>query len=263
MLVKCTSVLQDKIEAYLQHNESSCLYLCLDYYKYGLNCSFTEMYAEMENNNIRCLIFRYHEGVHIFSKNGDFDINTVVSLIKKMNPNMICCIQEIADQIKVYLGDYEVTFGSILKLEQINTSIERFGRIAKIDELDEVATLLCQDEGIGGTYNFSQMSTQLKERYNDNFGRNYILKQNHEIIAHAATGAEYSNIAIINGVITAPSYRGKGIGTSVLATLCDQLLQENKKIYSICYIPQAQRMHEKVGFNKCESWAKLSKKEIV
>lgn len=82
----------------------------------------------------------------------------------------------------------------------------------------------------------------VKEK-NDKFGRNYILRdeKTNEIVCHAATYAELPNLAIISGVLTPPKYRGKGFSKGTLAALCNELIMENKEIFSYFYIPLQQK----------------------
>ena len=44
-----------------------------------------------------------------------------------------------------------------------------------------------------------------------------------------------------------------------LSSLCEDLLNENKRIFSFFYIPSAEHMHYGVGFEKIEDWSKLFK----
>lgn len=214
-----------------------------------------DMYADMDGDNIRCLILRYHTGVHIFSAENNFDILTVTEKISEINPSMICCVKETMDKIKGYFNNYEVTYGNILTLNKVNENIKPLGRPAKLEDLNEVSKLLCSDSGIGSAFE----EGQLIERYTQKFGRNYLLAEDGILMSHCATSAELEDIAIISGVITNPKYRGKGYAAGVLANLCRALLSERKRVYSFCYIPPAMRMHEKVGFMKCNDWAKLTK----
>ena len=125
------------------------------------------------------------------------------------------------------------------------------------DGTDEIAKLICSDEGVGGHYAPEELKEQLLTRLDEQFGRNYILKRDGEIIHHAATYAELDNLAVISGVITREDWRGKGVGTLAVRKLCYDLLKEGKKPCLFYYTKQAEGFYKKIGFEEGTGWAKL------
>jgi predicted GNAT family acetyltransferase len=130
-------------------------------------------------------------------------------------------------------------------------------RPAEISEYDEIANLICSDEGVGGHYVPEELKEQLLTRLSEGMGRNYVLKRDGEIIHHAATYAELDNLAVISGVITREDWRGKGVGTLAVRKLCDDLLKEGKKPCLFYYTKQAEGFYKKIGFEEGTGWAKL------
>ena len=130
-------------------------------------------------------------------------------------------------------------------------------RQAEREEYDEIARLICSDEGVGGHYVPEELKEQLLTRLDEEFGRNYILKRDGEIIHHAATYAELDNLAVISGVITREDWRGKGVGTLAVRKLCHDLLKEGKKPCLFYYTKQAEGFYRKIGFEEGTGWAKL------
>ena len=65
--------------------------------------------------------------------------------------------------------------------------------------------------------------------------------------------AEIDEIAVLSNVITNPSYRGKGLATIVCSKLCNDLIDEGKKVYLINYTEESTGLYDKLGFEiSCE-----------
>ena len=54
-------------------------------------------------------------------------------------------------------------------------------------------------------------------------------------------------------------YRGKGLATKVCSKLCNDLIDEGKKIYLINYTNESTGLYDKLGFKVLCDWGKLYK----
>ena len=69
------------------------------------------------------------------------------------------------------------------------------------------------------------------------FGRNYVVRVDGNIVAHAATYAETSYSAVIGGVITKENFRRKGYSTAVVGNyVMILLLKGEHHVYFIMMI---------------------------
>ncbi len=86
--------------------------------------------------------------------------------------------------------------------------------------------------------------------------RTCLVERDGAILAAASTSAESYTAAMIGGVWTAPSARGRGYGTAVVATLCADLLRERIKPYLFFLIDNspAEHMYMKIGFRVIGNW---------
>lgn len=253
---------RQEILDYIGERYAECLYLYIDFMKYGDEVPFVKLYLQTKDNKITALVLQYHQGVHVYSRDGDLNLQELVQLLKKLSPSMICATDIIIQRLAAELPDYIPEYGFIGEVKKVALHQENMAVIEPTDkQLKDVAQMMCADEGLGGSYQVEELTNQLVERRSSSFGRNYILCQNGKIVCHAATGAELPTIAVTNAVITLPEYRGRGLATQVLGTLCAQLLKEGKRVFSVYYVPSAKKMHEKVGFEICNGWGKLTKKK--
>lgn len=118
---------------------------------------------------------------------------------------------------------------------------------ASLNDLEECATLVCLDEEIGGHYNKNDLTQQFIDRYTDKFSRHYIIRKNKKIIAHAATYAEFDNLAVSAGIIVDPEYRGQNYGKIVESYLINELLSENKRVFTFLRTERRYKFIEKYG----------------
>lgn len=247
---------------YIGERYAQCLYLYIDFIKYGGEAPFVQLYLQTKDDIMTALVLQYHQGVHVYSRDGDLDLQELVQLLKKLSPSMICATDVVIQQLAAELPDFVPEYGFIGEVKKVIPQQENLAIMEPSDDqLKDVAQMMCEDEGLGGSYQVEELTHQLLERRACSFGRNYVLCQSGKIISHLATGAELPTIAVINAVITLPEYRGKGLATQVLGVLCTQLLKEGKRVFSIYYTPSARKMHEKVGFEICNGWGKLTKKK--
>ena len=187
------------------------------------------------------------------------DAEATAELIKDLNSHIVSSTVDVIEKLYPLLKDtYEMEQGYVTEmLSMPECEISEEGRPAELSEYDEIAKLICSDEGVGGHYEPEDMKNQLLTILGEGMGRNYILKRDGEIIHHAATYAELDNLAVISGVITREDWRGKGVGTLAVRKLCHDLLQEGKKPCLFYYTKQAEGFYKKIGFEEGTGWAKL------
>ena len=263
MVEKCIE--KQRISDYISNDFGRCLYMYIDLEKYGLDKDFFTIWIQSDDRKeITALISKYHDGFQIFSRNNDFDEKEMVDFIESFNFSMIVGMEDSLKKISPLLADHQMETGYVGRLDRLTVKPDPEAYRASFDEIDDIAGLLAEDPSLGKPYGFDNLLSQLRERFNDDFGRSYLLRngKDKEIICHAATYAEIKELAVISGVITAPQYRGKGYSKAVLAALCDELLKEKKQVFSYYYIPLAIKMHHSIGFEDIGKWAKLVKRDM-
>ena len=262
MIIKGNEKDMDTILEYIGTDYGKCLYIYIDLKKYGFtNENFNVWIQYDENNEICCIISEYYKGIQLFSKNYNLIAKEISEFIQDRNSDMIFGMKEVIDIIKEYLPRFDEELGFVGHLTKDITLISDEPYSASLDEIPEIVKLVVSDENIGKPYGFDSLYEQYYERKIENFGRNFILRDEstNEIITHAGTYAELPELAIIGGVITSPPYRGRGFSKITLSALCNELKSEGKEIFSYYYIPSAKNMHHSVGFEEIGIWAKLIK----
>ena len=263
MIRKCDNGDIEKVLEYIDRDYGKCLYMYIDIKKYGMNTDFfTAWLCEDKDGKPEAVVSGYHTGMQIFSRDNEFDKESVSGLILNNTPTMVAGMKDTIDLIKAFFSGYSEECGSVGKLAEIK-AVPAPGAYSSGDgEIREIVDLISKDDELGGPYRYEDLLSQFTERRKEGFGRNYILRNtDNALIGHAATYAELSDLAVISGVITAPEFRGKGYSEGILAALCEALIRESKDVFSYYYIEAAERMHKGVGFETIGEWSKLVKDE--
>lgn len=256
-MIKCNNKNKEEILEYIGSSYGECLYLYIDFLKYGLENENVHVWYQKEEEEIKALILQYYTGAHIFSKGKDFDVADAVALLKEINPSMICGMKWTLDKIEQYFDNYEMETGIVGALKDLRIFDTNGCKRADREEIKEIAELLATDDALGKPYGFDLLYKQLLERFDENFGRNYLYRRDGKIVATASTYAEAGGAAVISGVMVHPEYRGLGLSKNVLSAICEDLKSDGIDVFSYYYIPSATRMHEAVGFKPLGDWAKL------
>lgn len=252
----------DNLLAYFEQDLKNCLYSYIDLKKFGLDNPNLTVFLD-ESDGICSSALKYYEGLQLFDGSGRMDAEATAELIRSLDSHIVSSTVDVIEKLYPLLQDsYKKEQGFVTEMLTLpEGEVSDEVRAAEPEEYDEIARLICSDEGVGGHYEPQELKEQLLTRRAENFGRNYILKKDGEIICHAATYAELSNLAVISGVITREDWRGRGVGTLAVKKLCHDLIKEGKKPCLFYYTKQAEGFYKKTGFEEGTGWAKIVRKE--
>ena len=261
MIVTCKDEDVQTVFVFFFEDYGKCLYIFIDLKKFGLEDENFNVWIQYnEENDICAIISEYFGGIQIYSKDEDLLLEEIADFIKEKDTHVLFAIKPIIDRLKPLLPDYEQETGTVGELMELKYPPNPKAYSAPLEELAEIVRIVADDEGIGKPYGYDSLYEQYTQRKEESFGRNFVLRDDdNEIICHAGTYAELPELAVIGGVITSVPYRGKGFSKETLSSLCKELKDENKRVFSFFYIPSAERMHYGVGFEKIEDWSKLFK----
>lgn len=250
MIIKCNSNWKETIEKYIGKYYPECLYLFLDFKKYGFDYAAVNIWVQQDEDDITAVILKYYTGMHVFSQKNNFCKKEIVELIQQEKPDMICGRKDVLERIssEEYMGLYFSEFGYVGVCKEVKNICSYPVQKASSNDFKQIVNLLYQDEGIGASYNLDDLSEQMLERNKQGFVRNVVIKDAEKVVCHVCTGAEEGVISVISGIVTDNGYRGRGLAASLLSYTCHQLLSEGKEVYSIYYTIPATQLHHRVGF---------------
>lgn len=262
MITDCNHDNVNQVFEYIGDDYQNCLYTYIDLCKYGLdNENFKVWIQYDDDNNICCIISEYYGGFQLYSKSYNLMADELIDFLKQEEAQGISARKQSIDLIEEAFPDYHKTTGIIGKLTELSYPPNADAYSAPLEEMEEISRIVSQNENLSKHHSYESIYKQFCERKMDNFGRNFVLRnpENGEIICHAATYAETGNLGVIGGVLTTDNYRGKGYSKGTLAAICNELLSENKTVFSKFIIPPAIKMHYGVGFEKVGDWITLKK----
>jgi N-acetylglutamate synthase-like GNAT family acetyltransferase len=249
-----------KVIEYLKTDIHHCLYLYIDIKKYGIENENLDVWIDSEIE-IQVVIMKYYSGVQIFSSNENFSSEEVAFFLKDLAINTISGKRSLIHKLSSFFPDNDTHYGHIAEYKGkpqkvINGSVEN----AKANDLPEIAALVCSDPNMGANYQAEELAQQYTVRQQEKFGRNKIIKIDDRIVAHAATYAELSDLAIVSGVITDVTVRNKGLGSEVMKYLISELSEEGKRVFLFYYEPHLFNFYHHLGFDVCGETGKIVKR---
>ena len=260
MIKLCNNCHQDFIKEYVGKDYYKCLYLYIDMQQYGCSSEFTQTWMQESNGNTTAVMLAYHNAMHVYSKQLNFDVQELTEFLLERRPSIICASAEIIKMMEPnltsngFISEYGY-IGKFIHCEPSSTNCEI--RLANKEDINEIAKLLYDDDDIGSSYTMEDLIKQMEERIDGGFVRSYVIKQDNHVVAHLATGAEIDKLCTVCYGITDPNYRGRGYFKNLMVYLCSELGKEGKEIYSVYYMENARRQHHKVGFTDCCEFGKL------
>lgn len=257
MINKCNKADEKRILEYIGSDYGKCAYLYIDLKKYGFDNENVHLWVDEDEKGIKLVMLQYYTGVHLFSRDNQFDVDGIAELLTDIQPSLICGMSYTIEKVRNKMAGYEYEEGIVGQLRDIKGTDTEGCYKASFEEVRELAAVLAEDDALGKPYGFDLLYKQLAERFNEKFGRNYILRDNGKIIATASTYAEQAGLSVISGVFVDPQYRGQGLSKKVLAAICKELKSDGFDVMSYYYIPSAHKTHNYVGFEDLGIWAKL------
>lgn len=243
---------------YIGMDYYKCLYLYLDYKQYGIINDNINIYIQKQNNNIIGLLLNYSTSLHLFSKDLNCNYKEIADFIKEKKYKAIFGEKEIISNIEELLHcEYYSEYGNVWEINEINGIDTSEVEIAKENDFKEIARLIMTDKDMASSYEYNDLVRQLKERYLQKFGRNYVIRDNSKIVSHISTNAEIDNVAIVALIIVDSNYRRRGLATKMLKKMSEDLIKEGKKAYLINYSVNSTLLYTKLGLRKCCEWGKL------
>lgn len=257
----CTKEDERMILGYIGNDFAKCAYLYIDLKKYGFDDENVFVWRqENEAGEICALCLQYYNGMQLYSKDGEYDVQDVANLIKERKPKMVVGMGTTVSQLGPFFPDKEIEYGKVIMADkETYTGIyDPEAELAKREDMEEIVDLLKTDEVMGGPYPKEMLLKQMTERFDTGFGRNFVIRnEERKIVGHVATYAELDNMGVISGGILVPELRGKNKYALMLGSLCKSLLSEGKIAISYFYHAGASA-HKNAGFQSLGDWAKLA-----
>ena len=262
MISKCDQSREREILDYIGHDYARCLYLYLDLKKYGFDSAQIDVRIQNDEKGITAVLLKYYSCLHVYSKDNRFDAKELAAFFEAGGFTMLYCDAPAAERVFACLSPKtkagaDITKGWVAQIEKIDKPPRRLAVPAEESDFARIVELIYADEDIGRSYKLEELAEQIKQRNREGYARNLVIKTNGEVIAHACTNAEMEGIAVVAELIVKSAYRHQGYASEIWRTICEQLLNENKEVYSFYYSQESRNLHKHIGFKEVCEWAKV------
>lgn len=253
-----------RILDYYKKDLRNCLYGYIDIKKYGIEDPNLNLYYSEKDGALNAVATEYYGGIQLYSFENRGDLESILSFLREKESPSINGSRELLEQIYPCLkAEYELAVGFVSRMGNGCLETEEPEEVEEAGEEDylEIARLICSDRELGGLSDPGKLSRQFLKRSRERFGRHFIIRQDGEIVCHAATYAEADNLAVISGVITREDCRSRGLDGKTVGKLCRVLLTEGKTPHLFFYRENAGRLCRKLGFDAGTGWGRLLRRE--
>ena len=262
MIRHCSQSDKQSIVSYIGSEYYKCLYLYLDLEKYGFDQDEVDVYVQTAGEKISSVLLKYYSCLHVYSKDDSFDAKELAAFIDGNSFKLIYCAASTAEHIyanmsQIVKDSASKTTGWVAQIEKTDKKSEGLATEAASEDFAQIASLILGDEDISRSYKSDELERQLLERSREGYARNYVIKQDGLVIAHACTNAELGNIAVVAELLVRSEYRRRGLASEIWRYICETLLAEGKEVYSFYYSEESRALHRKIGFREVCEWCKI------
>ncbi|WBW96974.1 GNAT family N-acetyltransferase [Oceanirhabdus sp. W0125-5] len=253
---------EKKILDYVTDEKEYNLFIISNIENQGFEEEYLTYYGDIdEEDNIKGIMVKFFNIYTIYTKSECWDIEGFVDVLNNSELGMITgkerFIQELSKaglQIQEYEGHYFATMRKKKTQElngKINSELDKLEKIT-CDMIEEVVQLRESiPEFMQGSGNFGKI---LRKGISNRTARAYCIRENGKMVAFAQTSAENSQSAMITSVMTHLDYRKKGYASLCVEKLCDELIQEDRRL-CLYYVNQnAGKIYRKIGFKEIGKW---------
>ena len=262
MIIKCNIKDKNRVFKYIGNDYTSCLYLYLNLKKYGFESDIIDVFIQEENNNISSILLKYYSCLHVYSKENGFDCKEIGDFFQKNGFTILYATKETTRLIHScfpsgFKQRVSVSTGWVSQILNVDRKSKGLATFANDEDFDQIVRLIYEDEDIGRAYDYNDLAKQLRERNQEGYGRNLVIKRNDLVIAHACTNAELGKISVVAELLVRKDFRRKGYASEIWRDICERLISEGKEVYSIYYSEESRLLHKRIGFFFFFEWAKV------
>jgi len=231
-------------------------------FRYGLKQQFQQTLGILQEDKLHAILFKFfHNYIFYFSKPTEKILHTFTKFIENTYCNLenknstFLCTKENLTYLQQYKKDLtknlNVQENTFLKLNS-KTKIEEVLKIEKqilenaykfkiskptIENITKILTLRKKIK------EFKNIPTKEEIMFFMQNGRTFVLEKENIPVAMACTTFENPYTAMLIDIATDPLYRKKGLATFLVAKLCNNLINEGKKV-CLFYDDPPEPLHE-------------------
>lgn len=218
----------------LKTNLGVSVYMYINLKTNGLSNPNIQVWVHEEADEINIVAMRYHTALRFFCVKKSIDtIEVIAKLIDSVEHKMVYTSYDVAQQLyerykDVYILEESVAV-QLTKYRNFNfESIEK----ATEEDIDEIATLILDDDFYRGHYTHEGLVAELLERMKSGLGRNYIIRKDGKIIVHNGIMAQTDDVAVAGLFLCHRDYRKQFLAEAMESFLIKKMNDEGFELYA-------------------------------
>lgn len=240
-------------------------YCYINLKKYGLTNESVKVWLDMEAGRICGIYLLYYDCLHFVTFGGDYPYNRIAEMVEKLMPRVVMVQGEVGERLEASLSDtFETEKNYVIDLGlSVKGNLCDKVTLAQRNDMSDIAHLMINDEEYVHVYEGRILQQQLVERYEDGFGRYFVIRDGKKICATFCTYGEIKNFALLGGLLVHPAYRRQGLGSLISKHAYEVLHQEN--ISAVGFVNYLNKpsldLHQKLGARPIASLFKFVRKQ--
>ena len=254
----------EEIILYIGKEYKKTPYFYVNVVKYGIKNENVKVWIDREEEILGAYLL-YYDCLHFYTRNMEsYDCEKILAMINKINPKVIMVQGGFGQRIESMLSsDFDVEKNYVIDMDGVNYEDKEYkSELALEKDVEAIADLLLTDSEYVDVYNRGVLIQQLRDRYNDGFGRMVVVRQDNKIVATCSTYGEVAGFALVGGVMVHKDYRRRGLAADVENYICSILAKDN--ISSVGFVnynnTPSLNLHEKLGAVKISNLYKFVRK---
>lgn len=210
------------------------VYMYINLKTNGLSNPNIQVWVNEGADGINIIAMRYYTALRFFCVKKSVDnIEVIAKLIDSVEHKMIYTSYDVAQQLyerykDVYILEESVAV-QLIKYRNFNfDSIEK----ATEDDIEEIATLILEDDFYRDQYTYEGLVTELLERMKSGLGRNYIIRKEGKIVVHDGIMAQTDDVAVGGLFLCHRDYRKQFLAETMESFLIKTMNDEGIELYA-------------------------------
>lgn len=251
---------RDLVLRFLESEPSLNLFLIGDIYNNGMHTDFQELWGDFnELGELRAVLLRFYDSYIPYAP-GDFDVEGLAAVISdqgiiQMLSGMDSVTKAFRPVLPLNWSKIRQTYFAELvgsgKLEASSRKISLEVKKMTVKDVPKIMTLTRDIQEFDISTNTEKMLTQSLQSGDS---RGWWVASGDKAVAMVRTTAENPYSAMIVGVGTHQTYRGQGLASHLLNILCQELLDEGKRLCLFYDNPEAGTIYKRLGFRDIGMW---------
>ena len=255
MITRCLDpCCPERILEYIGDDFKCTPYLYINIKRYGVSDPNVKVWIDSDGAHISGVYLMYYDCLHFYTKeSGAYPHEVFLSMLTECRPKVFMVQRQFGDRLEPgAFGSFKLIKTHLVAL-QMSSHGKRDDRVQLVERKDlrEIAALMLTDRSRAATYEQDILVAQLEARYDDQFSRSFVLRQDGAAAAVYSTYGETDKVVMLGGLITLPQYRRQGLARAVMEHVYSVVGSETATGISLidCTNGPSIELHKKTGFS--------------